>query len=100
MPRFQGDALAHNLTLVEELKAHAASLNCTPAQLCLAWLLSREDFVVPIAGTSHVRYLELNAAAAGIKLNADTEDALAHVFAPGAAAGLRYPEAHLSRLGI
>jgi aryl-alcohol dehydrogenase-like predicted oxidoreductase len=100
MPRFQSEALAHNLTLVEELKAHSASLNCTPAQLCLAWLLSRGDFVVPIAGTSHVRYLEQNAAAAGIKLNADTEDALDHVFAPGAAAGLRYPEAHLSRLGI
>jgi aryl-alcohol dehydrogenase-like predicted oxidoreductase len=100
MPRFQGDALAYNLALVEELKAHAASLDCTPAQLCLAWLLSREDFIVPIAGTSHVRYLELNAAAAGIKLNADAEDALNHVFAPGAAAGLRYPEAHLSRLGI
>jgi aryl-alcohol dehydrogenase-like predicted oxidoreductase len=100
MPRFQGEALAHNLALVEELKAHAASLDCTPAQLCLAWLLSREDFVVPIAGTSHVRYLEQNAAAAGIKLNADTEDALDHVFAPGAAAGLRYPEAHLNRLGI
>ena len=100
MPRFQGDALQHNLLLVEELKAHAASLDCTPAQLCLAWLLSREDFVVPIAGTSHVRYIEQNAAAAGIKLNADTEDALNHVFVPGAAVGQRYPEAHLSRLGI
>jgi len=100
MPRFQGDALQHNLLLVEELKAHAASLDCTPAQLCLAWLLSREDFVVPIAGTSHVRYIEQNAAAAGIKLNADTEDALNHVFVPGAAVGPRYPEAHLSRLGI
>jgi aryl-alcohol dehydrogenase-like predicted oxidoreductase len=100
MPRFQGDNLQRNLQLVEELKAHAASLNCTPAQLCLAWLLSRGEFVVPIAGTSHVRYLEQNAAASGIKLNADTEDALGHVFAPGAAQGLRYPEAHLSRLGI
>ena len=100
MPRFQGNALTHNLTLLEELKAHAASLNCTPAQLSLAWLLSRGEFVVPIAGTSHVRYLEQNAAAASVKLNADTEDALDHVFAPGAAAGLRYPEAHLSRLGI
>jgi aryl-alcohol dehydrogenase-like predicted oxidoreductase len=100
MPRFQGDNLTRNLQLVEELKAHAASLNCTPAQLCLAWLLSRAEFVVPIAGTSHVRYLEQNAAAAGIKINADTEDALDHVFAPGAAQGLRYPEAHLSRLGI
>jgi aryl-alcohol dehydrogenase-like predicted oxidoreductase len=100
MPRFQGDNLQRNLTLVEELKAHAASQNCTPAQLCLAWLLSRADFVVPIAGTSHIRYLEQNAAVVSVRLSADTEDALAHVFAPGAASGLRYPEAHLTRLGI
>jgi len=100
MLRFQGDNFSHNLALVEELKAHAASMNCTPAQLCLAWVLSRGDFIVPIPGTSHVHYLEQNAAAAGIKLNADTEDALGHVFAPGAAAGPRYPEAYLARLGI
>ena len=100
MPRFQDENLRRNLTLVEELKAHAAAENCTPAQLALAWLLSRGDFIVPIAGTSHVRYLEQNAAAAAISLSADTEDALAHVFAPGAASGPRYPEAHLSRLGI
>jgi aryl-alcohol dehydrogenase-like predicted oxidoreductase len=100
MPRFQGDNLQRNLTLVEELRAHAASQNCTPAQLCLAWLLSRGDFIVPIAGTSHLHYLEQNAAAAGIELSADTEDALEHVFAPGAATGLRYPEGHLVRLGI
>jgi len=100
MLRFQGGNFSHNLALVEELKAHAASMNCTPAQLCLAWVLSRGDFIVPIPGTSHVHYLEQNAAAAGIKLNADTEDALGHVFAPGAAAGPRYPEAYLARLGI
>jgi aryl-alcohol dehydrogenase-like predicted oxidoreductase len=100
MPRFQGDNLARNLQLVEELKAHAPAENCTPAQLCLAWLLSRGEFIVPIAGTSHVRYLEQNAAAASITLNRDTEDALEHVFAPGTASGLRYPEGHLARLGI
>ena len=100
MPRFQGDNLQRNLTLVEELKAHAASQNCTSAQLCLAWLLSRGDFIVPIAGTSHLHYLEQNAAAAGIKLSTDTEDALEHVFAAGAAAGPRYAEAQLARPGI
>jgi aryl-alcohol dehydrogenase-like predicted oxidoreductase len=100
MLRFQGDNLRHNLTLVEELKAHAAALDCTPAQLCLAWVLSRGDFIVPIPGTSHPRYLEQNAAAVAIKLNPDTEDALGHVFAPGAAAGPRYPEAYLARIGI
>ena len=44
--------------------------------------------------------LEENAAAAGLHLSADTADALDHVFAPGAAAGTRYPAAHLERLLI
>ena len=100
MPRFQGDNLRRNLLLVEELKAHAQAENCTPAQLALAWLLAQKPFVVPIPGTSHVRRLEENAGAAALSLSADTAEVLAGVFAPGAAAGLRYPESHLARLGI
>lgn len=100
MPRFQGENLQRNLALVEEVKAHAAAERCTPAQLALAWLLSRRPFIVPIPGTSHVYRLEENAAAADIRLSADTEDALEHIFAPGAAAGARYPAAHLERLMI
>ena len=100
MPRFQGDNLERNLALVEELKGHAAAERCTPAQLALAWLLSRRPFVVPIAGTSHTRWLEENAAAASLAISADTTDALDHVFAPGAAAGTRYPAGHLARLLI
>ena len=74
--------------------------NCTPAQLALAWVLSRATYVVPIPGTSHRHRLEENAAAASLEISADTEDALLQVFAPGAATGLRYPESHLVRLGI
>jgi aryl-alcohol dehydrogenase-like predicted oxidoreductase len=59
-----------------------------------------EAVVVPIPGTSHVRRLEENAAAAALFLSADTAEVLARVFAPDAAAGLRYPESHLARLGI
>ena len=100
MPRFQPENLERNLALVEELKAHAAAEGCAPAQLALAWLLARRPFVVPIAGTSHLRWLEQNAAAAGLRPSADTLDALDHVFRPGAAAGARYPAAHLARLMI
>lgn len=100
MPRFQAENLQRNLDLVEELKAHAASERCTPAQLALAWVLAQRPFVVPIPGTSHSRYLEQNAAAAAMHLSADAQDALAHIFRPGAAAGTRYPAEHLSRLGI
>ena len=100
MPRFQGDNLCRNLALVEELKAHAAAENCTPAQLALAWVLSRAPHIVPIPGTSHRHRLEENVAAVSLKISADTEDALLQVFAPDAASGLRYPENHLVRLGI
>ena len=100
MPRFQGENLERNLALVEEVKAHAAAERCTPAQLALAWVLSRRPFVVPIPGTSHVDRLEQNAAAAGLRISADTQDAIDHVFAPGAAVGARYPAAHLQRLMI
>ena len=100
MPRFQGENLRRNLALVEEVKAHAAAERCTPAQLAIAWVLSRRPFIVPIPGTSHADRVEQNAAAARLTLSADTQDALDHVFAPGAAAGARYPAGHLERLMI
>src|SRR5215831_18201560 len=53
MPRFPGDNLRLNLGLVEELEKHATAERCTPAQLTLAWVVSRADDIVPIPGTSH-----------------------------------------------
>jgi aryl-alcohol dehydrogenase-like predicted oxidoreductase len=100
MPRFQGDNLRRNLELVEELKKHAAAEKCTPAQLALAWVLSRAPSIVPIPGTSHRHRLEENAAAASIDISAEKQAVLLKLFAPGAASGLRYPENHLVRLGI
>jgi aryl-alcohol dehydrogenase-like predicted oxidoreductase len=100
MPRFQGDNLRRNLGLVEELKELAVAEKCTPAQLALAWVKSRADYIVPIPGTSHRHRLEENAAAVSLKISADTSAALLKLFAPGAASGLRYPENHLARLGI
>ena len=45
-------------------KAH----DVTPAQIMLAWLLARSPTVLPIPGTSSVKHLEENVAAAGIQL--------------------------------
>src|SRR5260370_19326775 len=100
MPRFQGENLERNLALVEEVKAHAAAERCTPAQLALAWVLSRRPFILPIPCTSHAHRLEQNAAAAALRLSADTAHALTHIFSPGAAACARYPPGHLQPLII
>jgi aryl-alcohol dehydrogenase-like predicted oxidoreductase len=47
----------------------AARLHATPAQVALAWLLRRSPVMLPIPGTSNVRHLEENAAAAGLGLS-------------------------------
>jgi aryl-alcohol dehydrogenase-like predicted oxidoreductase len=100
MPRFHADNIGRNLALVDRLKELAGVDKCTPAQLALAWVLSRAPYIVPIPGTSHRHRLEENAAAASLNISADTKEALLQVFAPNAPSGLRYPENHLKRLGI
>ena len=91
-PRFQGENFALNLALVERVRALAEDKQCTPAQLALAWVLSRGDDIVPIPGTKHRKYLDENAGALDIELGASDLAALDAVFAQNAAAGARYPE--------
>ncbi len=100
MPRFQEENLRRNLELVAELRQLAEAERCTPAQLALAWVLSRGPSVVPIAGTSHRRWIEENAAAVDIRAAQATAEALDRIFRPGAAAGARYPEMFSRTLGI
>ncbi len=90
MPRFSGENLDRNLALVEESKRMAADLGVAPGQLALAWLLAKDESIVPIPGTKRRRYLEENAAAAEITLDAETIDRLDALFAPEAVSGERY----------
>jgi pyridoxine 4-dehydrogenase len=50
----------------------AARLKATPSQLALAWLLARSPVMLPIPGTSKVKHLEENVAAADLKIDANT----------------------------
>jgi len=97
-PRFQGDNLKRNLALAERVKTLAEQVGVTPTQLALAWLLHQGPDVIPIPGTKRISYLEQNAAAADVKLDADTLIALDAAVPPGATAGDRYPEQLMSRL--
>jgi aryl-alcohol dehydrogenase-like predicted oxidoreductase len=93
-PRFQGENLEHNQKLVETVQEIALAKNVTPAQVALAWVLSRGDDVVPIPGTKRRTYLEQNAAASQVEL---TDDDLQRLDALGNAAGDRY--ADMSSIG-
>src|SRR4051812_27072990 len=68
-PRFQPAAMDANAVLVETVKAVAARLDATPAQVALAWLLTQGEHIVPIPGTKRRTRLEENAAAAELKLS-------------------------------
>lgn len=91
-PRFQGENFQKNIDLVAEVERIAKQKGVTPAQLALAWVMSRGDDVVPIPGTKHVRRLEENAVAASITLSADEIAQIEKVFPVGAAQGTRYPD--------
>jgi len=93
-PRFQGDNLERNRQLVETVNEIAEEKGVTPAQVALAWVLSRGDDVVPIPGTKRRTYLEQNAAASQVEL---TGEDLERLDALGNAAGDRY--ADMSSIG-
>jgi len=91
-PRFQGENFARNLDLVERVQEIAGEKGCTPAQLALAWVLSRGDDVVPIPGTKRRTYLEDNAGASGVELDGDNLARIEEAFPKHAAAGARYAD--------
>jgi aryl-alcohol dehydrogenase-like predicted oxidoreductase len=93
LPRFQDANFQANLGLLRELGAVAAEAGATMAQVALAWVLAQGDDIIPIPGTKRVPYLEQNAAAAQMRLNAGQLARLDMAFAPGAASGERYAQA-------
>ncbi len=99
-PRFQGDNLAANVRLADAVKALAQRKGCTPAQLALAWLLSRGEDVVPIPGTKRVRYLEDNAGAVNVQLSADDLREIDEALPAGATAGDRYAAAGMAGVNL
>jgi aryl-alcohol dehydrogenase-like predicted oxidoreductase len=95
-PRFVGENFYKNLELVEIVREIARAKNATASQVALAWLLSRGRDVVPIPGTKRVTYLEENARALGVELDAAELDRIEHAFPRGVTAGTRYPEASMA----
>jgi aryl-alcohol dehydrogenase-like predicted oxidoreductase len=88
-PRFQGENFGRNLELVTRVEELAQGKGVTPAQLALAWVLSRGDDVVPIPGTKRRTYLEENAGAGEVELTDDDLQRLEEAFPKDAVKGDR-----------
>jgi len=92
MPRFQADHWPHNLSLIEQFNQLSADAGVTPAQLALAWVLSRGDHVHAIPGTRSAPHFDQNHAAAGLSIDDAVLERAGALINQQTVSGHRYPE--------
>ncbi len=97
-PRFSGDNLDHNLSLVEALRKVAEARDVTVAQAAIAWVLSRGEDIVPVVGARRRDRLEEALSALDVELTADDLAAIERAVPAGRAAGDRYAPAQMAHL--
>jgi len=95
VPRFSAENRRANRALVEQVAAIAARKSATPGQIALAWLLSRQPWIVPIPGTTKLERLEENVGATTVSLTDEDLQQIGAVLAEVKVQGERYP-AHLA----
>ena len=98
MPRFTADNFTRNLPLLEALQSLAEQADATPAQLALAWLLARDDSILPIPGTTALAHLEENMAAGTVRIDDSLMAALDRLLERHAVSGARYNAATQSEI--
>jgi aryl-alcohol dehydrogenase-like predicted oxidoreductase len=92
VPRFDEESRRINRVLVERVTAIAQGKKVTPAQIALAWLLTRKPWIVPIPGTTKLSRLEENIGAANVRLTREDLQEIDGVLSTTAVRGARYPE--------
>jgi pyridoxine 4-dehydrogenase len=94
-PRFQAEAMEHNLTLVKKVQDLAAEKKCSPAQLAIGWVKGqsgREGMptIIPIPGATTAARVKENAAA--VDLSEEEMKTIGDIVDSFEVAGGRYPE--------
>jgi len=102
LPRFQGAALAHNLALVEALRAIARARGASVAQIAIAWVASRgaafATTIVPLIGARSRPRLSEALGALEVVLSEAELEAIEAAVPKDAAQGARYPEPQMRML--
>ncbi|HEU5066569.1 MAG TPA: aldo/keto reductase [Sphingomicrobium sp.] len=99
-PRFSPENLAKNQPLIELIKSWAARKEAAPAQIALAWLLSRKPWIVPIPGTTVMAHMLENIGADAVKFTPDELTELNTALAEIKIQGARLPEGVLRLSGL
>jgi aryl-alcohol dehydrogenase-like predicted oxidoreductase len=92
MPRFQPEAYEKNLELLEEYANLAQEVGCSMAQLAIAWLLERDDNIIPIPGTTKLEHMLENAGADNARISPEVMDCLDKLINQNTVVGGRYDD--------
>jgi aryl-alcohol dehydrogenase-like predicted oxidoreductase len=98
MPRFEGANWEHNASLIAQFNALAVEAGITPAQLALAWVLSRGEHVHAIPGTRTIAHFDQNHAAGTLAIEATVLERAGALINQQTVSGHRYPEAMLATI--
>jgi aryl-alcohol dehydrogenase-like predicted oxidoreductase len=90
--RYQGGNYDANVRAAQAVFDIAEAKGARPAQIALAWLLHKGEFIVPIPGTKRRAYLEQNVAAGTVRLTPAEMQTLDETLATGTVSGNRYPD--------
>ncbi|MBK1896050.1 aldo/keto reductase [Chryseobacterium paridis] len=69
--RFEKDNILANQPLLDLLHQFATIKEATPAQVSLAWMLHKNDFIVPIPGSRNLKRIQENMSSADLVLSED-----------------------------
>ncbi len=100
LPRFTGDNLKSNLTLVDALRSLATEKGVTVTQIAIAWVLARGEDIVPLVGARRRERLSESLAAAQIHLTPEEMIQIEATVSPTAVAGTRYSAEQMAMLDL
>ena len=90
LPRFQKAAMQKNQLLLDQLQDVADRYRCSLAQLALAWVMSKGEYIVPIPGARKISHLQDNTGAVSLNLSDSDIKIVDHIFTPDNIQGQRY----------
>ncbi len=98
MPRYKEGNLEKNLRLVEALRQVGSATGATPAQLAIAWVLSRGADIIPVMGARRREQLAETLGALDLKLDAADLAKIDAAVPPSLTAGDRYDAPQMAHL--
>ncbi|HEX2679283.1 MAG TPA: aldo/keto reductase, partial [Polyangiales bacterium] len=98
LPRFAGEAGAHNRKLVQSLTDFAAARGLSTSQLAIAWVVAKGQNIVPVIGARTRKQLDEALLGMAVRLGADDVSRIEALVTASGVQGDRYQAAQMQHL--